>query len=152
MTWLEYLISSSQRQVFYFISAYGYGYYGFGARGPPGSRSENGPPAPSGNRGEPGTPGLQGERGQPGPQGPQGFPAQDDSPRPAGPTPLKKVSRVRNEFPEAWIWTDVDSRYLLHNILNIGFSHLLNVGTNMNTGLNLLLLWSREVSVIIYQT
>ena len=90
---------------FYFISAYHY-YY-------PGIPGRDGAPGPRGASGQPGL------RGEPGPQGPQGFPVQDDSPRPAvqnnqgvrGPDPLKKVSRVRNEFPEAWIWTDTDSRY-----------------------------------------
>ena len=29
--------------------------------------------------------------------------------------PLEKVSRIRTEFPESWIWTEVVSRYTFYN-------------------------------------
>ena len=98
--------------------------------GPPGRRGDSAPQGLPGQRGQPGPqgqrgqPGPQGQRGQPGPQGP----AIQGKERPAS---LKKVSRVRTEFPEAWIWTDVDSRYPLHNILNMGFSHPFNIDTRL---------------------
>ena len=75
-----------------------------------GRRAENGQP---GQNGEQGAPGPAGNRGRAGPQGPV---VQYDPGR-RGPAALKKVSRVRNEFPEAWIWADTDSRYTLCDIL-----------------------------------
>ena len=89
--------------------------------GPPGRRGDTAPQGLSGQRGQPGP---QGQRGQPGPQGPAVYGKQ----RPAS---VKKVSRVRTEFPEAWIWTEIDSRYPLQNILNMGFSHALNVDARL---------------------
>ena len=109
------------------ISAYGYFYGPVGPRGPPGDRGAAGPPGLSGSQGPPG------QRGEPGPQGPSGqrgqpgTAAQDEK----ASAPMKKVSRVRTEFPEAWIWTDVNSRYPLQNILNMGFSHPLNVDARL---------------------
>ena len=116
-------------QRLYSISAYhGRYYYRRGERG------ERGPQGPAGQgfpgrRGENGQPGPVGERGLPGPvsitgqSGPQGPMVQGEQGR-RGPTALKKVSRVRNEFTEAWIWTDTDSRYILYDILNMGLSHV----------------------------
>ena len=102
----DYLRSSSQRLDS--MSAYDYRYYNQSPMGPPGRRGDSAPQ------------GLSDQRGQPGPQGPAVYGKQ----RPAS---LKKISRVRTEFPEAWIWTEIDSRYPLQNILNRGFSHSLNV-------------------------
>ena len=46
--------------------------------------------------------------------------------------PLQKVSKVRTEFPEAWIWTDLVSRYTLYNARKLpkpsrGFSGVPNM-------------------------
>ena len=114
MAMCEYLKYSSQR--FDFISAYDY-HYVYGPRGPPSdARGARGPP---GQRGEVGQPGAAGPRGEPGESGRPGPTVQNDE-GPRKTVPLQKVSRVRHEFPEAWIWTDIDSRYLLHNILSVG--------------------------------
>ena len=86
-------------------------YYGYGAR-----------PGPRGPVGESGLRGL---------QGPQGFPAAAGPPGPQGRTgatgpvlnsaggdaigqrgksvPVAPVARVREEFPEAWIWTETSA-------------------------------------------
>ena len=128
MTSCEYL---NLFQKLYSISAYnGRYYYRSGERGERGPRG----PGPAGQRfpgrrGENGQPGPVGERGLPGPvsirlqSGPQGPVVRGEQGR-RGPAALKKVSRVRNEFPEAWIWTDTDSRYILYDILNMGLSHV----------------------------
>ena len=108
-------------QRLYSISAY-YDrfYYSRGERGQPGSRNPGRDGFPGG-RAENGQPGQNGEQGAPGPAGnrgragPQGPVVQDEQGR-RGPAALKKVSRVRNEFPEAWIWTDIDSRYTLCDV------------------------------------
>ena len=128
----EYKISFSQR--IDSISAYDYRYYARGAMGPPGRDGQVGSPGPSGERGPPGP---QGQRGEAGPQGPPGRSGEVGPQGPAVPSkqrpaPMKKVSRVRTEFPEAWIWTDIDSRYILHNILNVDFPHPLNIGTDLD--------------------
>ena len=112
-------------QILYSISAFDDRYYytrgESGQPGPPGSAGR-GPPG--GETGEAGLPGPQGSRGQPGPSGPE---VQDEQGK-REPTPLKKVTRVRNEFPEAWIWTDIDSRYFLWDLLNMGLTHIVDVG------------------------
>ena len=46
--------------------------------------------------------------------------------------PLQEVSKVRTEFPEAWIWTDLVSRYTLYNARKLpkpsrGFSGVPNM-------------------------
>ena len=123
----EYKISFSLR--IDSISAYDYRYYARGAMGPPGRNGQvwpdSVPSASFGQRGEPRSQGPPGQRGEAGPQGP----AVQSKQKPA---PMKKVSRVRTEFPEAWIWTDIDSRYILHNILNVDFPHPLNIGIDLD--------------------
>ena len=120
-------------QKLYSISAYDNRYYYRGENGEPGPASQGFP----GRRGESGQPGGMGERGLPGSvsiraqSGPQGPVVQDEQGRRRH-AALKKVSRVRNEFPEAWIWTDTDSRYTLCDILNMGLSHTANVGKDID--------------------
>ena len=107
MTWCEYLIFF---RILYSISAFDdrYYYYDRAERGEPGTQGLVGRGSP-GERGEAGLRGPPGNRGELGPSGPD---VQDERSK-QGPAHLKKVSRVRNEFPEAWIWTDSDSRYIL---------------------------------------
>ena len=73
------------------------------------------PGAPSGGR--------RGEAGR--------VPEQDDGVAKES-APLQKVSEVRTEFPEAWIWTDLVSRYKLDNAQKLpkpsrGFSGVPNM-------------------------
>ncbi len=71
-----------------------------GAAGPDMAINEMAPvpmPAPTMAAGPMGPAGPVGESGQRGPTGP---------PAP----PLQQVTRVRTEFPEAWIWADLETR------------------------------------------
>ncbi len=96
--------------LFFVTSGYLYGPGGPGVRGFAGPRGEPGieaafddgavARAPAGPAG-PGAPGPSG-----GPAGERGEPG---APAPA---PLTPVARVRQEFPEAWIWTETQTEYL----------------------------------------
>ena len=74
-------------------------------------------PGPRGSVAESGLRGMQGPRGLPGPAGPQGrtgatgpvvmnSPGVDAVGQRGKSVPVTPVARVRQEFPEAWIWTE----------------------------------------------
>ena len=74
--------------------------YNYYLPGPRGQRGEAGPAGPSG---------LAGPSGPAGPSGTDGAPAPESG--------IQEVTRIRQEFPETWIWAESTIRYIMTSLL-----------------------------------